>query len=108
MTATTSNANRILGLFEIDPQGNILYVRSDVQQIPSSDVNLQGENFYELAPPKIRGELQDQIQSFVRGNSQADRFYLSAPDGSGQDERLKVLLGRIRKAGETGQTTTSV
>jgi len=108
MTESDWPAIRLLGLFEIDIEANILYVRSDAHQATLAELSLYGKNFYDLAPAKIRRELQEQIQRFVHAKTHADRFYVSAPGPAGKDEQLKVLLGRIRSADEMGQTTTSV
>jgi hypothetical protein len=96
----------LLGLFEIDEAGTILYARADPEHGTEKSGEVMGKNFFELAPPQTGSDLQQKIHRFINSSQQADSFYLlsSKPDGS---ERVKVLLGRIRHRA-AGDTDTSV
>lgn len=90
-----SSAMNLLGLFEIDEAGTILYARADRPDGMAKSPEVMGKNLYELALPQAGTDLQQKIDRFINGSQQADSFYLLSekPEGS---ERVKVLLGRIR------------
>lgn len=95
-----------LGLFEINEAGTILYARAEVEDGTVKANEVLGKNFFELASPRTVTDLQQKIVHFINGNQQADSFYVlsSQPEG---DERVKVLLGRIRHR-SAGDPDTSV
>ena len=104
MTDSTLPLLKLLGLFEIDEGGNILYSRSDPEAKPLIDMT--GRNFFELASPETRMTLETKINRFVSGHDQADSFYITHRHSDGE-QRVKVLLGRIRHHND-GNASNSV
>ncbi|HXD30102.1 MAG TPA: PAS domain-containing protein [Pyrinomonadaceae bacterium] len=92
MNLTSMN---LLGLFEIDESGTILYARAEPEDGAAKSDEVTGRNFFDLAPEQTVSELQQNIHRFVEGNQQANSFYVVSPNFDGS-QRVKVLLGRIR------------
>lgn len=95
MTDSTHPPLKLLGLFEIDEAGKILYSRSDTEA-KSPVLDTTGRNFFQLASPETRMTLETKINRFVSSHEQADSFYITHSHSDGE-HRVKVLLGRIRR-----------
>ena len=94
MTDSAFPLLKLLGLFEIDERGKILYSRSDSEtKSPLGD--MPGLNVFELVSPDTRMTMEAKINRFVSSNEQADSFYITHRHSDGE-QRVKVLLGRIR------------
>lgn len=92
MSASLLSTQELLGLFELDDAGKVLYYRMD-----SADTSpdMTGHNFYdEVAPFKNVEEFRRCVTDFTRGAKAADSFDFDCHyDGS--DRPVRVLLARI-------------
>ena len=92
MSASLLTAQELLGLFEIDGTGKILYYRRDS---PSTSVDITGQNFYdEVAPFENVEEFRQRVTDFTRGAKAADSFDFDC-HYEGSDHPVRVLLARI-------------
>src|SRR5215216_2506263 len=92
MSASLLTAQELLGLFELDDVGKILYYRMDSA---GTSLDLTGHNFYdEIAPFENVAEFRQCVTDFTRGAKAADSFDF---DGhyDGSDHPVRVLLARI-------------
>lgn len=87
-----TTAQELLGLFELDPAGKILYYRMDSAR---TTPDITGHNFYdEVAPFENVEEFRRCVTDFTRGAKAADSFDFDCQyDGS--DHPVRVLLARI-------------
>ena len=94
MSATLLTGQELLGLFELDVAGKILYCRMD--SIGTSP-DMTGHNFYdEVAPFDNVEEFRRCVTEFTRGGEAADSFDFDCHyEGSGHP--VRVLLARIRE-----------
>lgn len=92
MSASLLSGQEVLGLFELDDDGKVLYYRTD-----SADTSrdMTGHNFYEeVAPFANVEEFRQCVTDFTRGAKAADSFDFDCRyDGS--DHPVRVLLARI-------------
>jgi len=108
MSITTMNAQALYGLFELDPNGTVIYsrVEPDGGQ-PGPPPDLSGLNFYDLVGPF--GDVEEfrrQVTQFLHGESPAESFRFKCR--ADEEERtVKVLLARIRER-MSGDSTKSV
>src|SRR5215213_10211354 len=104
---------KLFGLFELDPAGNVLYARME----PDGDGNgtapdaaghnVTGHNFFEtVAPFENAEDLRRRISSFTRSDGQADNFHFTCNLGNGP-VLVNVLLARIREQ-SNGEHTKSI
>ena len=92
MSASLLTAQELLGLFEIDGTGKILYYRRDS---PSTSVDMTGQNFYdEVAPFENVEEFRQRVTDFTRGAKAADSFDFDCHH-EGSIHPVRVLLARI-------------
>jgi hypothetical protein len=82
----------LLGLFELDDGGKVLYYRLDST---GSSPDMTGHNFYdEVAPFENVKEFRQCVTDFTRSAKPADSFDFACHyDGS--DHPVRVLLARI-------------
>jgi len=95
----------LFGLFELDPSGTVLYHRVDPEpERPTEPLNLAGRNFYDdVAPFENTEEFRRHVTRFDSSDKFADSFTFDCRfEGNGQP--VRVLLARIRDAGEAGNT----
>ena len=85
----------LLGLFEIDEVGTILYARADRDGGMVKSPEVLGKNLFELTPPTIADELHRRVSHLISSHQHAESFSFVSPE-PGSDQRVKVLLGRIR------------
>lgn len=95
MSVSLLTAQELLGLFELDPVGKVLYHRRD-SAVTAPDMT--GHNFYdEVAPFDNVEEFRQYVTDFTRGAKAADSFEFDCRcDGS--DHPVRVLLARISEA----------
>jgi hypothetical protein len=92
MSAMVLTAQELLGLFELDDAGKILYFRTDSD---ATSPDMTGHNFYdEVAPFENVEEFRQCVIDFRQGAKAADSFDFDCHyDGS--NHPVRVLLARI-------------
>jgi|SRR5215213_1394201 len=98
MSVSLLTAKELLGLFELDDAGNVLYCRLDLSRLPGgTSRDMAGHNFYdEVAPFENVEEFRGHVAEFTRSTKPADSFVFDCRyEGSAQP--VKVLLARIRE-----------
>ena len=87
----------LLGLFELDDTGKVLYYRNDVGGEPNggNSPDIVGHNFYnDVAPFENVEEFREYVTEFTRSATAADSFDFECRYGSSA-HGIKVLLARI-------------
>jgi hypothetical protein len=98
MSTARPERQKLLGLFELDTAGKVIYARVESnegagQMMPS----VSGRNFFEeVAPFDNVEELRRHINQFVQGTSPADHFNFNCRYGDGALP-VRVLLARLRE-----------
>ena len=89
-------AHELLGLFELDQAGNVLYYRNDSGgQLSDGWPDIVGHNFYnEVAGFENVEEFRRCVTEFTRSATAAHSFDFECRYG-GSAQRIKVLLARI-------------
>jgi hypothetical protein len=92
MSVSLLTAQQLLGLFELDALGKVLYYRMDST---GTSPDMTGHNFYdEVAPFENIEEFRQCVTDFTQGAKAADSFDFDCHyDGS--DHPVRVLLARI-------------
>src|SRR5215213_8542776 len=92
MSASLLTAQELLGLFELDDAGKVLYYRMDSD---GTSPDMTGHNFYDkVASFDNVEEFRRCVTDFTRGGRAADSFDFDCRyDGS--DQPVRVLLARI-------------
>ena len=96
MSISLTTAQELLGLFELDDAGKVLYYRRDLADEPGGvSMDIVGHNFYnEVARFENVEEFRRCVTEFTRSATAADSFDFECRyDGSAH--RVKVLLARI-------------
>jgi hypothetical protein len=101
MSASLLSAQELLGLFELDDAGKILYYRMDSAskspgRSPGKSPDMTGHNFYDEAPFDNVDEFRRCVTDFRRGEKAADSFDFDCYY-EGSDHPVRVLLARIRE-----------
>jgi hypothetical protein len=92
MSVSRLTAKEMLGLFELDAVGRVLYYRSDS---PGTSLDMTGHNFYdEVAPYENVEEFRQCVTEFTQGEKAADSFDFDC-HYNGSDYSVRVLLARI-------------
>ena len=92
MSVALLTAQQLLGLFELDALGKVLYYRMD--SVDTSP-DMTGHNFYdEVAPFENVEEFRRCVTDFTQGAKAADSFDFDCHYG-GSDHPVRVLLARI-------------
>ena len=92
MSASLLTAQELLGLFELDGTGKVLYYRMDSA---GTSPDMTGRNFYdEVAPFENVEEFRQCVTDFTRGAKAADSFDFDC-HYEGSDHPVRVLLARI-------------
>ena len=96
MSVSLLTAQELLGLFELDGAGKVLYYRMDSDEEPSStSLDMAGRNFYEeVAPFKNVEEFRRCVSDFTHGAKPADSFDFEC-HYEDSDHPVRVLLARI-------------
>ena len=108
MSTSTLGQVSLLGLFELDPSGNVLYSRIE----PDGDSvgilpDIAGRHFFEeVALFKNADEFRRRITRFTDGEGQADNFNFTCQLENGP-VHVKVLLARICERND-GKRTKSI
>lgn len=94
MNASLFTGKELLGLFELDGTGKVLYYRMDSA---GTSPDMTGHNFYdEVASFENVEEFRQCVTDFTRSGKAADSFDFGCHyDGS--DHPVRVLLARICK-----------
>jgi hypothetical protein len=89
----------VLGLFELDAAGKVLYYRNDGAGEPdATPPDIVGHNFYnEVAHFENVEEFRRCVTEFIRSATAADSFDFECRYGSFA-HRVKVLLARISES----------
>ena len=95
MSVSLLTGQELLGLFELDDTGKVLYCRMDsAGTLP----DLTGQNFYdEVAPFENVDEFRRCVTDFIRGVKAADSFDFDCRYDEGSEHHVRVLLARIRE-----------
>jgi hypothetical protein len=96
MSVSLTTAQELLGLFELDDAGKVLYYRKDLAGEPGgASMDIVGHNFYnDVANFENVEEFRRFVTEFTRSATAADSFDFECRyDGSAH--RVKVLLARI-------------
>ena len=102
MSASLLTVQELLGLFELDDAGKILYYRMDSAGTPpgtppGTSPDMIGHNFYdEVAPFQNVDEFRRSVTDFRGGGKPADSFDFDC-HCDGCDHPVRVLLARIRE-----------
>ncbi len=98
MSASLLTGQELLGLFELDGVGKILYHRMDsAGTSPGNLPDRTGCNFYdEVAPFENIEEFRRCVTDFTRGEKVADSFEFDC-HYEGCNHPVRVLLARIRE-----------
>lgn len=92
MSVSLLTAQQLLGLFELDALGKVLYYRMDSA---GTSPDMTGHNFYdEVAPFENVEEFRQCVTDFTQGAKPADSFDFDCHYG-GSDHPVRVLLARI-------------
>ena len=92
MSVSLLTAQELLGLFELDALGKVLYYRMDSA---GTSPDMTGHNFYEeVAPFDNVEEFRQCVIDFTLGAKAADSFDFDCQYG-GSDLPVRVLLARI-------------
>ena len=92
MSASLLSGQEVLGLFELDDDGKVLYYRTDSA---NTSRDMTGHNFYEeIAPFENVKEFRRCVTDFTRGTKAADSFDFDCRY-DGCDHPVRVLLARI-------------
>jgi hypothetical protein len=96
MSVSLTTAQELLGLFELDDAGKVLYYRKDLAgEVGGPSMDIVGHNFYnEVAHFENVEEFRRCVTEFTRSATAADSFEFECRYGSSA-HRVKVLLARI-------------
>ena len=108
MSVSLMTAQELLGLFELDAAGKVLYYRMESAGEPSgTSPDIVGRNFYnEVAGFENVEEFRRCVTEFTRSDAAADSFDFECRYGDFAP-RMKVLLARICES-ENRENTKSV
>jgi len=96
MSVSLLTAQELLGLFELDAVGKVLYHRRDSAGMSP---DMTGHNFYdEVAPFDNVEEFRQCVTDFTQGAKAADSFDFACRYDDGSDHPVRVLLARICEA----------
>ena len=94
MSVSLLTVQGLLGLFELDGAGKVLYHRMDSA---GTSPDMTGQNFYdEVAAFENVEEFRQCVTDFTRGPKAADSFDFDC-HYKGSDHPVRVLLARIRE-----------
>ena len=96
MSVALLTAQELLGLFELDGTGKVLYYRKDSDEERGvASLDMAGHNFYdEVAPFENVEEFRRFVTEFIRGPKAADSFDFDC-HYEDSDHPVRVLLARI-------------
>lgn len=98
MSISRMTAQELLGLFELDDAGKVLYYRMDSAEPSGTSPDIVGRNFYnEVASFENVEEFRRCVTEFTRSATAADSFDFECRYGD-LVHRIKVLLARIRES----------
>jgi hypothetical protein len=105
MSVALLTAQDLLGLFELDGSGKVLYYRKDSDEERSGALlDMAGHNFYdEVAPFENVEEFRRFVTEFIRGPNAADSFDFDC-HYEDSDHPVRVLLARIRERVNLNET----
>ena len=101
MSVSLLTAEELLGLFELDARGKVLYYRMDSA---GKSPDMTGHNFYdEVAPFDNVDDFRRCVTDFTQGAKPADSFDFDCHYGA-SDHPIRVLLARICERVNTNNT----
>ena len=105
MSTSLNTTQTPFGLYELDPEGTILYHRAEPGGQPRGGGAEQvGRNFYdEVAAFDNAGELRRRVEGFLRGGGYAENFDFTCRAG-GDALPVRVMLARVRERSDLGST----
>jgi len=107
MSADIMSRPALLGMFELDAAGTVLYSRADADgpaDGPAPD--LTGRNFFEEAADfSNAAELRRRVNLFRAGGAQADSFDFTCEYDDGPVP-VRILLARIRERTDHNNTSS--
>src|SRR5690348_6721256 len=105
MSVALLTAQELLGLFELDGAGKVLYYRKDAdEERGGASLNMAGHNFYdEVASFENVAEFRRFVTEFTRGPKAADSFDFDC-HYEDSDHPVRVLLARICEHVNRSQT----
>jgi hypothetical protein len=105
MSVSVIIAQELLGLFELDDTGKVLYYRMDSDGMQSgTSPDIAGHNFYdEIAPFDNVEEFRRCVTEFTRGAKAADTFDFDCRY-EGSAHPVRVLLARISESVNRNKT----
>ena len=109
MSAEVVSRPALLGMFELDASGTVLYSRADADgPTPGHAPDHTGRNFFdEAADFSNAGELRRRVNLFRAGGAQADSFDFICECDDGPAP-VRILLARIRERTGRDNDNTSV
>src|ERR1043165_6264432 len=109
MSVSLMNAQELLGLFELDDAGKVLYYRMDSAGEPGgTSPDIVGRNFYnDVAGFENVEEFRQCVTEFTRSATAADSFEFECRYGE-FGHRIKVLLARIRESVNQNNTKSEL
>jgi len=106
MSTARPTGRRIYGLFEIDAAGTVTYSRLEGEapaNLPPPE--FYGRDLFSEAAPFLNGEeLRRVVNEFMAGNAPASSVTFTCLYEDGQEERVRVLLARMREQSADGHT----
>ncbi len=105
MNVSLVTEKKLLGLFELDPAGTVLYSRVELEGAPDgAEPDIDGRNFYEeVVPFGNVEEFRRRVTQFTQGPSPADSFHFDCQYAEGALP-VRVLLARIREQSSNSRT----
>ena len=105
MSVALLTAQELLGLFELDGTGKVLYYRNDSDEERGvASLDMAGHNFYdEVAPFENVEEFRRCVTEFTRGSKAADSFDFDC-HYEDSDHPVRVLLARILERVDRNKT----
>jgi hypothetical protein len=99
MSVSLTTEQELLGLFELDAAGKVLYYRKDLAGEPGgTSLDIVGHNFYnDVAHFENVEEFRLCVTEFIRSATAADSFDFECRYGNFA-HRVKVLLARISES----------
>jgi hypothetical protein len=99
MSVSLMTEQELLGLFELDHAGKILYHRTDVdRETGGTSQDIVGQNFYnEVARFENVEDFRRCVTEFISSATPANSFEFECRYG-GSAQRVKVLLARITES----------
>ncbi|HYE16322.1 MAG TPA: hypothetical protein VD968_17925 [Pyrinomonadaceae bacterium] len=108
MRVISPTERNLLGLFELDDAGTVLYSRVEPAGKGGARRDLSGLNFYEeVAPFSNVEEFRRRVTLFARGGGPVNRFNFDCLYDTGS-LHVKVLLARVSERADRDRTKSVI